>query len=1057
MSAERGQELPKGAIAWMAGNSVAANLLMIVLLVGGLILGLRIKQEVFPEFQRGTVDINMSYPGASPEEVERGIILAVEQAVQGLDGVDEIQSTAYEGRARVRIEVLEGADLRELADDIKTELDAITSFPDEAEDLRVVVASRRREVLSYALFGDVPEWVLREKAEELRDILLQDPGITQVALEGVREFEIQIDTPQENLRRYGLTLSDVAARIREASVELPGGSLKTEGGEVLIRMKERRDLAGQYRRIPIITLADGSRVLLEDIAQVREGFADTDRLSTFNGRRAIMVEVYQVGAQKPLEVARAAKAVVEDYEANLPDGIEAALLNDRSEVFQQRAELLLRNGYLGLALVFVLLALFLEIRLAFWVSMGVPISILGSFLLLPLTNFSINMISMFAYIVTLGIVVDDAIVVGENIYAHRQRGTPFLMAACLGAREMAMPVTFSVLTNIVAFMPLYFVPGVMGQIYSVIPLVVVTVFAISLVESLFVLPAHLGHQKKLKGAAGPLGWLYRGQQKFSRWFLGFVAKVYGPFLAIVLRHRYITVSLGAALLIVTAGYVQSGRMGMVLFHLVESDFAFASATLPYGSAASRVAEVQNKLLTAAQKVVDGNGGSKLSKGIFAEIDENEVTVRIFLTAPEIRPVSTTAVAAAWRKEVGELPGLETLNFESDRGGPGAGKNLTVELSHRSVSVLDQAGEALARELSFFPGASDIDDGSARGKRQYDFKMKPEGQHLGLRAQDVARQIRYSFYGVEALRLQRGRNEVTVRVRLPESERVSEHSLDNLILRTPSGGEAMLRDAVFMETGRAYTYISRRDARRTVTVTANVNPRNQVGRVIDVLDSEVMPALKNKYPGLSYDYRGRQADQRESTSSLMEGLLLALLAIYALLAVPFRSFTQPLIIMTCVPFGFVGVVGGHLLMGYSLSVTSLFGLVALSGVVVNDSLIMINFANRRREGGADALSAIHQAGIHRFRPILLTTLTTFGGLAPMIFETSRQARFMIPMAISLGFGILFATLITLVLVPALYMMLEDILGVLKAAVAPAGGPMVTKSGDAGRAAGTGSFE
>lgn len=1019
----------KGAVAWMAGNSVASNLLMFVLLLGGLFMGSRVKQEVFPAFDAGIVNVSVAYPGASPEEVERGIVLAVEEAVQGLDGVEEIRSTANEGSAIVSVEAVEGTDLQTLAREVESEIGRITSFPEEAEEPRVSVASRKREVISYVVYGRQPDGILREKAEELRDLLLQDSDITQVTLEGVRDYEIHVAVPQENLRRYGLTLADVAALIRAASVELPGGSLDTEGGEILVRMRERKELAREYAQVPVITEKDGARLLLGDIAEISEGFSDSNVKAMFMGQPAVEVEVYRVGDQKPIQVADAAKRTVAEFSQGLPEGVSCELRRDLSDIFQQRADLLLKNGYMGLALVFICLALFLEVRLAFWVSMGIPISILGSFLVLPMADFSLNMVSMFAFIITLGIVVDDAIVVGENIFHHRREGEPYLAAAIRGAKEIALPVTFSILTNMIAFLPLFFVPGTLGKIFRMIPVVVVTVFAISLVESLLVLPAHLGHGKERSD-----GWFSRRQQRFSKGFTLFVERFYGPFLSATLRHRYVTLAFGAAILAITAGYVTSGRMGMTLFPKVESDYAFASATLPYGSADARATAVQQLLVTAAEKVIAENGGELLSRGIYARINENAVSARVMLTKPDVRPMGTAAFTRAWRDAAGEIPGLESLVFQSDRGGPGSGSSLTVELSHRNIETLSAAGRDLAEELSLFPSVKDIDDGSARGKTQFDFTMTKEGEVLGFNARDVALQVRHAFYGAEALRLQRGRSEVKVLVRLPESERSSEHALSALMLRTGQGAEAPLRHVVAMERGRAYTEIERRAGRRKLAVTGDVTPRAQTGQVIDALKTGFLPKLTKRYPGLTASFEGKQADMRKSVGSLLQGFLMALAGIYALLAIPFRSFFQPLIIMICIPFGIVGVVIGHMLMGYSLSVMSIFGLVALSGVVVNDSLILIDFANRRRGRGADALAAIHASGIHRFRPIMLTTITTFGGLSPMIFETSRQARFLIPMALSLGFGIVFATLITLVLVPALYMMFEDVADLLREAPA-----------------------
>ena len=523
-----------------------------------------------------------------------------------------------------------------------------------------------------------------------------------------------------------------------------------------------------------------------------------------------------------------------------------------------------------------------------------------------------------------------------------------------------------------------------------------------------------------------MAWLIKRQQVVSRGLVMFVEKVYAPSLGIMLKNRYITASLGIALLIVVAGYVKSGRIATTLMPRVESDYAFVTATLPYGSADEKTAQVLERIVSAARRVIDENGKDKLSRGFYSQVSENVVTSRIILTPPDVRPMSTADVTELWRKAVGDVPGLESIMFQSDRGGPGSGSSLTIELSHRDIDTLTEASLFLADELASFPGTKDIDDGSARGKQQFDFKMLPEGEFLGLDARDVALQVRYAFYGVDALKLQRGRNEVTVLVRLPESERIHESRLDTMIVRAPDGTEALLRDVVTMDRGRAYTSIERRGGRRISTVSANVVPRNETSRIISVLNAEVMPILKQQFSGLTSEFRGRQADMQESTMSLISGLFLALFAIYALLAVPFKSYVQPLVIMAGIPFGIVGAVIGHILLGYSLSLMSLFGLVALSGVVVNDSLVMVDFANRRRREGMAALEAISSSGRQRFRPIMLTTLTTFGGLAPMIFETSRQARYMVPMAISLGFGILFATVIILALVPVFYMIVEDVI-------------------------------
>lgn len=1030
-----------GPITWMTRNRITPNLLMLILLIGGFLMATRIKQEVFPEFDLNLVTIRMMYPGSSPEEVEQGIVLAIEEGIRGLDGIKEITATAAEGMCMVNAELEEGADAQRVYQDIRQEVDRIITFPEDAEEPEVSLLIIRREVLQIQLYGDTSEWVLRELAEQVRDRLLQDPQITQADLRGARRYEVAIEIDQDVLRTYNLTLDEVARRVRQTSIEIPGGSLETPGGDILLRVSERRDWAREFATIPLITTADGSVLFLDDVAQIKDTFEERDRYATYNGKRAISLAVYRVGKQTPIGVSDAVRAAMLEIERDLPPGINWDINRDRSEIYRQRLELLLKNAFLGLTIVIVLLGLLLEFRLAFWVTMGIPISFLGCFLFLPMFDVTINMISMFAFIVSLGIVVDDAIVVGENIYEYRQRGMPLMQAAIAGTHDVLLPVTFSILTNIVAFLPLCFIPGVMGKIWRVIPFVVITVFAISWVEALLILPCHLAHGKRQSARPGLLGTL---QHFFSKGLGWVINKAYMPFLDLCIRFRMVTVTVSLAVLIVILGYVVSGRIGVILMPRVESDISFVTATLPYGSPVSKAEQVCRQLVAEAEKTAEVNGGKKLIKGIFALIDENVVEVTVYLTDPDIRPISTTELTQLWRERVGPIPGLERLRFESDRGGPGRGAALTIELSHRDIEVLDRAGEALAVKLADFSNVKDIDDGYTPGKRQLDYSLTEEGHSLGLTQQVLARQLRNAFYGAEAVRQQRGRNEVRVKVRLPREQRVRQYDLEQLLIRTPQGTDVPLAQIARVKPGRSYTTISRRNGRRTVTVTANVEPMSQTSQVMATLESDVLPQLADGFPGLSYGWEGRQQDMKESIESLYTGLFLALFAIYALLAIPFGSYYQPIIVMIAIPFGIVGAVLGHMLMGYALSLMSMMGIVALSGVVVNDSLILIDYANRQRRKGASPFDAIHQAGGRRFRPILLTTLTTFGGLAPMIFETSRQARFMIPMAISLGFGILFATSITLVIVPCLYLMAEDVRRVIQLLSSTIHEPTVTHS-------------
>lgn len=1015
----------KGIISWMVHNRITPNLLMFILMAGGLFMTTKIKREVFPSFELDIVTITMAYPGASPAEVEQGIVLAIEESVRTLEGIEELSATASEGFASVRLELETGVERQKLFQEVQQEIARIRTFPEDAEEPQVSLNSRRHQAMAIQLYGDTSEWALRDMAEQVRESLLQHPDITQIELRGVRNYEIHLEVPQEKLRAYGLTLQQIARTVADTAVEVPGGGVKTSGGEILIRMMERRDWAREFADIPIITTSGGTVVYLRDIAEIRDGFTDSNRSASYNGYPSVGLAVYRVGEQGPIEVSEAVRSTLADIEPSLPPGIEYAINWDSAKIYKQRLDLLLKNAFIGLLLVLVLLSLFLEFSLAFWVVMGITTAFLGALLFLPGMGASINMVSMFAFIIALGIVVDDAIVAGENIYEYRQRGMSHVQAAIQGARDVAMPITFAILTNIIAFMPMLFIPGFLGKIWLVIPMVVVTVFIISWVEALLILPSHLAHAET-KPKTRLTRDLHERQLRFSQFFSSSVKKYYGTALRVCLNARYLTVASGFALLFVVLAYAASGRMGLVLMPKVESDRAVVTAVLPFGSPEERSLEVRDILLNSADEVVNNHGGDALSKGVFVVINENEVEVTIYLTDPDIRPIGTAEVIRLWRSQTGQIAGLQSLRFESDRGGPGRGAALTVELSHRDIDVLDKAGELLASRLLQFDYVSDVNDGFAPGKEQLDFTLKEEGRSLGLTSQGVARQVRHAFYGAEAIRQQRGRNEVKTMVRLPESQRVREYDIEQLFIRTPSGRDIPLMQIADVSRGRAYAEISRRDARRTINVTAEVEPRSEASRILNSVKEEILPELMRDYPGLTVSFEGRQADFRESLGSLLSSFIVAMVVIYVMLAIPLHSYVQPIIIIMAIPFGIIGAVFGHMLMGYSLSIISLMGIVALSGVMVNDSLVMLDYANRQRLNGSSPLAAISAAGIRRFRPILLTTLTTFGGLAPMIFETSRQARFMIPMAISLGYGILFATMLILIIVPCLYLIVDDVL-------------------------------
>ncbi|MDP2097603.1 MAG: efflux RND transporter permease subunit [Methylobacter sp.] len=1031
----------KGAISWIARHGVAANLLMAACIFGGLLLMLSIKQEVFPDFEIDTITVTVAYPGASPEEVENGILLVIEDALSGLDGIDEVKATASEGSGLVVIEVESDADIQQLAQDVQQEVNRITTFPSDIEEPKIKILSRSSQVLSVVLHGAAEERVLHELAEQFRDQLLQDPNISRIELAGIRPLEISIEVPQENLRRYKLSLAEIAQRIQNASIDLPGGSVKTSVGEILIRMKERKDYGREFAQIPIINAANGSVVLLGEIATINDSYKETDYSASYNGQPAVMVQVLRVGKQTPVQISDAVKRNLKLANASLPQGISAEIRYDASVQYGQRIDLLMRNSAMGLTLVFIVLALFLELRLAFWVMMGIPTAFLGSFLLLPLLGVSLNMVSLFAFIIALGIVVDDAIVVGEHVYHFRQQGMAPMQAAIKGAREMAAPVTFSILSNIAAFIPLFFIPGEIGKIFFMIPVVIITVFSFSLIESIFILPNHLGHLMPT-GKKGVQSWIHHHQQRFSHAFKHWVEFRYGGFLDRALQHRYLTIVIAIALLVSTLAYALSGRMGMSTFPKTESDYAKVTVTMPYGTPIAKTQAVVQKIVADAQKTTEKiKNGDQLILGIFTEVgkrDSNKAEIRAYLAAPEIREkiVSTEQFNQLWRQQTGDILGIKSVLFESDAGGPGSGAAITIELNHSNPAILEQASRELADALRAYPIVKDVDDGFSPGKQQLDFSILPEGKSLGLTAQNVARQVRNAFFGAEVLRQQRGRNEIRVMVRLPENERILETHVEDLLIWTNPGPasaqtqaqtrEIPLREVVQVNRGRAYMEIDRRNGRRNIQVTANVTPKSKAGEILNDLKITELPRLLEQYPGLHYSFEGQEADMAESMGSLKLSFVFALLGIYVLLALPFQSYVMPLIVIASIPFGIIGAVLGHLLMGYDLSIISVLGMVALSGVVINDALVLIDHATSlRKQGLGMPAKIIKLAAIQRFRPIILTTLTTFGGLMPMILETSRQAKILIPMAISIGFGILFATLITLILIPSLYLAVDDI--------------------------------
>jgi multidrug efflux pump subunit AcrB len=1033
----------RGVVAWFAENHVAANLLMFFLMLAGVVTGLTMKIEVFPEFSLDRITVTTEYMGASPAEVEEAIIRRVEERVAGLAGIKRIDSVAREGSGTVTIEVMEGWDLKKLLDEVKAEVDSITTFPNEAEKPIVREMTRRSQVISLAVYGDVSEATIKNLAEKIKNEITDLPGITQADLFGVRTGEIHVEISEETLRRYGLTLGKVAEAVRRGSLDLPAGRVKTGAGEILIRTKGRRYYAAEYRDLPVITQADGTKVTLGQIAHLSDGFEDVDLFARFQGKPSAVIQVYRVADQSALDVADTVKKYAEQIRPSLPAGVDIGIYQDMSTILKSRIQLLLTNMAYGLILVSILLWMFLDIRLAFWVTLGIPVSFLSALWMLPRFDISINMISLFAFITVLGIVVDDAIIVGENVFRKNEEGGGPLQSAVNGTVEVGRPVIFSVLTTVVAFWPLLLGTGTMGKIMRNLPIVVILVLMGSLMESLLILPAHLNRSREraMRRLRKP-----KGEKLAAKGLKWVIRKPYARLVDLCVRWRYATVAVGIAVLLLSVGVWEGGWIKFTFFPKVESDVLVCTLTMPAGTPVSRSVEMVNHLEHAARETL-AEMDKKRPKGappLFEysvslvgmqtgghgpnagspELGGNLAQIFVQLLEGEKRDVSAVELVKMWRKKVGVTPDAESVTFNSELFS--AGNAVEVHLSLDDHDLLLAAADDFKAELANYPGAFDISDSFLPGKEEMQLKLKPAARSLGLTLNDLAQQVRHAFYGAEALRLQRDQDEVKVLVRYPEQERKSLGDVKEMRIRTSGGKEVPFSQVAEVNMEHGYASIQRAQRLRVVKVTADVDESvANANELRGDVETRLLPQLKNKYPGLRYTIEGEGKEQAESMSDVIRGFAVALFCIYALLAIPFKSFSQPFIVMAAIPFGIVGAIAGHLIMGLNLSLLSLFGMVGLAGVVVNDSLVLIDATNRLREEGVGAREAITLAGALRFRAIILTSLTTFAGLMPMILEKSLQAQFLIPMAVSLGFGVLFATGITLLLVPCGYVILDDV--------------------------------
>ncbi len=1031
----------RGVVAFMARNGVAANLLMLFFLIAGIASFGTIVQEVFPENSLDTVQVSVAYPGATPDEVEESIVQKIEEAVEAVDGVKKVTASANEGSGSVSVQLELGTDIDRALDDVKAEIDQIQTFPDEAEEPDVRELTTRQSVVRIAIFGDVSENALKEVAYRLEDSLAALDEVSFVDTSSIRDYELSIEVPQNTLQALGLSLNDISRTVAASSLDSPAGSIDTDNEEVRVRTIGQNYDQQNFEDIVLVSNADGALIRLGQVADVKDGFEDSDLISLYNGKPVAFVEVFRTSDERVLDVAEAVRLYLEeDFRSTLPEGVSYAIWSDDSELLDDRLSLLLKNAAIGLVLVLLALTLFLDIRLAAWTAVGIGVTFVGAIFLLDLAGSSINMFSLFGFILALGLVVDDAIVVGENVYAQRESGRTGLGASVSGARRVTMPVIFAVLTTIAAFSSIFAVGGVIGKLIADIPLVVVCVLILSLIESLLILPNHLSHLPPPGSPhTNPITLFFeRVQAKVNEYYQAFVDGPLDRALHFAIRMPFVILAGAVALLIVFGSLIPAGVIKVGFFPSVEADVVTASLEMPAGSTIEQTEKIALLIEEGGRKAfADYQSGRPEDeesplRGIFTRIGQaapsggpepnggnassNLASVQFSFIPGDQRDLEAKAFENAWREEVGPIVEARSLVFASELISVGAPVN--VQLSDPDPAIVEAAADKLMVELNRFAGLFDIETDQDAGLQEIQLRLKPEARTLGVTLQDVASQVRAAFFGSEALRVQRGREDVRVYIRLPEAERNSVADVERFRVRVP-GGEVALGALAEVSFGQAPSIIRRTDGRRVTTVTADLDDEVVTGEEIaDALNNDIMPRLQADYPQLLYTMGGEQEEQAESFDAFFPALTFSFLAIYALLAIPFRSYLQPLIIMAVIPFGIIGALIGHMLLDIQLVILSVFGITALAGVIINGSLVMIDFINENLRDGMPIEDAIMKGAKSRFRPIMLTSLTTFLGVAPITFETSLQAQFLVPMAASLGFGVLFGTVILQLLIPAL---------------------------------------
>jgi len=1035
-------------LRWFARNDIASNFLMLAILIGGIAVAYlnKVPLEVQPTFTRDEVRITVNYRGSSPEDVERAVVIPIERAMEGMAGVARIESQSYAGGGRITLEATPTADVKELLDEVQSRINMITSLPPETEPPRLQIPDTARwwDVIKVIVSGELDDADLLTAARRVRDDLMEMPGVSQANVQGATPQEIAIEADPRKLRDHGLSFQNLTEAIRRSSLDLPAGTIQTDEGSLMVRSRGQAYSRDDFAKI-LLTSANGSLLKLGEVARVSDGFEEKQRRVRLNGRPALIVEVMRLQDENALNIADMAHDYVATAATRFPSGISLSTSGDRSVELRGRLGTLTSSLLQGGLLVLIVLGLFLRPMLAFWIVVGIPVAFAGGLLAMAYLGMSANVMSLFGFIIVVGLVVDDAIVTGENIYIKLRAGITPLDAAVTGTREIAMPVTFGVLTTIVAFGPLMFMPDSWNVYTRQIPPVVAAVLIFSLIESKLILPSHL---KYLKVGRVRLNFFNRAQKKVADGLESLVDRVYRPALTFSVAHRYATICCFIAMGMVTLGIIQGGRLGFVSMPGMDRNTIFAKIEMPVNSGIEQTDAVVKRVAAAAEMLkadfIDPGSGKSLIGDVMTstggwprgnDVRERDGYVMLEVLDPGFRSEPgprNSVIAKRWQELIGKLPETRSFWISSESsgafgggGGGESGESLEIQVRGDASALKDGLLDEVSELLKTYPGIASAWNDAGLSRDELQISVKPEGEALGLTQRDLARQIRAAFFGEEAQRVQRERDDVRVMVRLPRAYRESLHTLDALTVRTPSGGEApfqVVASASFVP-GRAD--IRREDGAQIASVMGK--PENDEVNLVAIAEDLTprLNALFNPHPELSWRFEGYIADNAETQQRLWIGGMALFLALFSLLAIPFRSLIQPFLVLSAVPFGVIGALLGHMIMGVTPSYLSIFGMLALAGVVVNDSLVMVDFTNKMRSSGEALLPAVIASGTRRFRPILLTSLTTFAGLVPLIFDRSLQAQFLIPMAISLAFGILFATAITLFFVPSGYLVLEDL--------------------------------